>query len=180
MDHVLYEGKFLKLGHDEGKSWEYVSRANATGVVAILAVTENREILVVEQFRPPLGKKVIELPAGLAGDEPLKEEEPLVSAAKRELYEETGYEAKKWWSLLVGPTSSGMTDETITFFLATELTRISERDRFGVGGEDIKLHHVPIGEVLDFMRRQTEEGKGVDFKIYAALYVARQHPMYPV
>ncbi len=179
MDEILYEGKFLKLGRIQSSNWEYVSRVNAKGVVAVLAVTDDRKFLAVEQFRPPLGKKALELPAGLAGDQPLKEDEPLLTAAKRELYEETGYEAKKWWSLLVGPTSSGMTDETITFFLATQLTRVSERERHGVDGEDIRLHLIPVAEAIDFLSKKGDEGVAVDFKIYAALYVARQHPMFP-
>ncbi len=179
MDQILYEGKYLKLGHDEGQTWEYVTRANAKGVVAVLAVTDDRKFLVVEQYRPPIGKSALELPAGLAGDDPYKADEPLLSAAKRELYEETGYEAKEWRSLFVGPSSSGMSDEMITFFLATGLTRVSEREHHGVGGERIKLHIVSVGETVDFLQKKTDEGLVVDFKIYAALYVARQHPLFP-
>jgi len=112
---VLYPGRFIQLRRVDG--WEFASRANAKGVVGVLAVTAEREIVLVEQFRPPLGRFVVELPAGLAGDEPLKEDEPLLSAAQRELLEETGYQARKWFSLGDGPSSAGLTDEMITFFL---------------------------------------------------------------
>jgi ADP-ribose pyrophosphatase len=174
---LLHAGRFLELRSTGG--WEYASRANASGVVAILAVSPKREILLVEQYRPPLGRFVLELPAGLSGDEPLKENEPLLSAARRELVEETGYEARQWFSLGDGPTSAGLTDEMITFFLALDLVRIRELEQFGVGNERIQLHTVRIGEVPGFLERRQKEGVAVDFKIYAALYMAQRHPMMP-
>lgn len=175
---MLHQGRYLNLKSVDG--WEYASREGATGVVAILAVTEARDILLVEQERPALGKKVLELPAGLAGDDPTKPDEPLLSAAKRELNEETGYDAKKWWSLLDGPSSAGLTDEWITFFLATELTKVRDVSLYGVGRERIKLHVVPVAEAIDFAeRRRRDEGVAVDFKIHAALMAARRHAMFP-
>jgi ADP-ribose pyrophosphatase len=174
---LLHAGRFLELRSAGG--WEFARRANASGVVAILAISAKREILLVEQFRPPLGRFVMELPAGLAGDEPLKANEPLLSAAKRELIEETGYEARKWFSLGDGPTSAGLTDEMITFFLALDLVQIRDLEHFGVGNERIRLHSVRLGEVPGFLERRQKEGVAVDFKIYAALYMAHRHPMMP-
>jgi ADP-ribose pyrophosphatase len=174
---LLHSGRFLQLRSVRG--WEYASRANATGVVAIFAMTAKREVLLIEQFRPPLGKMVMELPAGLAGDEPLKENEPLLSAAKRELVEETGYDASKWFSLGDGPSSAGLTDEMITFFLALDLLQVREVEHFGVGNERIRLHLVRLGEVPTFLERRQKEGVAVDFKIYAALFLAQRHPMMP-
>jgi len=88
---VLYQGRhvdFVKVGN-----WEFADRPAISGIVAIAAVTPEGEALFVEQFRPPVGKLVIELPAGLAGDVSGSEKEELAEAAKRELLEETGYEA---------------------------------------------------------------------------------------
>lgn len=166
---MLLEGKHLHMMR-RGK-WEYATRRKASGVVCILAVTDDRQVVLVEQYRPPIGKKVFELPAGLAGDIPYQEEEPLVSAAKRELKEETGYEAKNWTRLSDGPSSAGLTDEMITFFYATGLTRMTAGG--GDHTEDIRVHHVPIAEVRDWCQRREYEGGVVDFKIYAALYMAR-------
>ena len=92
---VKHSGKYLEF-RETDKGWEYAVRPNCKGAVAILAVTEDRKVILVEQYRPPVNRKVIELPAGLAGDIPLQEDEPLVVAAKRELKEETGYVAKDW------------------------------------------------------------------------------------
>jgi len=174
---ILYTGRYLQMNRLDG--WEFASRANAKGVVGVLAVTAKREILLIEQFRPPLGKFVVELPAGLAGDEPYKEHEPLLSAAQRELLEETGHQARKWFSLGDGPSSAGLTDEMITLFLALELLKVRELDHFGTGRERIRLHCVRIPEIPDFLARRQKEGSAIDFKICAALYMAQRHPMMP-
>jgi ADP-ribose pyrophosphatase len=175
--NILYAGRHLQLRVRDG--WEFVSRGNASGVVGVLAVTAQREILLVEQFRPPLGRNVLELPAGLAGDEPLQENEPLLTAAKRELLEETGHEARHWHSLGDGPSSAGLTNEMVTLFLASGLLKVRELEHFGVGRERIRLHCVRIGEVRAFLAGRQKEGVAVDFKIAAALYLAQSHPMMP-
>lgn len=169
-DDILHEGKFLTCLRTE-KGWEYVSRSNAKACVAILALTDDKRVILVEQFRPPVGKNVIELPAGLAGDIPLQEDEPLVVAAKRELKEETGYVAKNWTSLMAGVSSAGLTDEKSTIFYATGLTKMTEGG--GVGDENIKVHFVHQADVPNWCRDRLAEGKDVDFKIFAALHLAR-------
>src|SRR5436190_22227688 len=95
---TLFKGKFLALvkeGH-----WEYADRVGATGAAIILAVTPEQKLLVVEQYRIPVHSRTIELPAGITGDE--GEDESDADAAKRELLEETGYEAAKVESLMTG------------------------------------------------------------------------------
>ena len=164
-----YEGRFLSYLETE-KGWEYVTRSNAKGCVAILAMTDDKRIVLTEQYRPPVGRKVIELPAGLAGDIPLQEEEPLLTAAKRELKEETGYEAKNWNVLTEGPSSAGLSDEIITLFYATGLTRM--HDGGGVAGEDIRVHFVHRADVVRWCKDRQAEGLLVDFKIFAALQLS--------
>lgn len=166
---VLHSGKFLEFFNRGG--WEYVQRRKAKGVVCALAVTGEKQVVLCEQFRPPVGKRVIELPAGLAGDIPYQEDEPLLSAAKRELKEETGYIAENWTRLTEGPSSAGLSTEVITFFHATGLSRISQGG--GDHTEDIKVHHVDASDVVDWCHRRESEGLMVDFKIFAALYLAR-------
>jgi ADP-ribose diphosphatase len=63
---VLFEGNYLRLLR-RGR-WEYVQRTRSTGIVVLVPITEAGELVLVEQLRPPIGKRVIELPAGLAGD----------------------------------------------------------------------------------------------------------------
>ena len=166
----IYRGKFLTY-RKTSANWEYVTRSKAKGVVAILAITDDKQVVLTEQYRPPVGRNVIELPAGLAGDIPLQEEEPLVTAAKRELKEETGYAAKNWTTLSEGTSSAGLTDEFVTMFYATGLTRMTQGG--GVGGENIKVHFVHQADVTKWCRDRQSEGKYVDFKIFAALHLAR-------
>ncbi|MEC8824641.1 MAG: NUDIX hydrolase [Verrucomicrobiota bacterium] len=166
----IYRGKFLTY-RKTSANWEYVTRSKAKGVVAILAITDDKQVVLTEQYRPPVGRNVIELPAGLAGDIPLQEEEPLVTAAKRELKEETGYEAKNWTMLSEGTSSAGLTDEFVTMFYATGLTRMTQGG--GVGGENIKVHFVHQADVTKWCRDRQSEGNYVDFKIFAALHLAK-------
>ena len=118
-DAVLASGKYLSLVKKNG--WEYVERPGISGIVVILAITDNDEVLFTEQLRIPVGKRVIELPAGLAGDIPGQENEDLSVAAKRELFEECGYEAAKMELLIEGPPSAGLTTEYISLFKAFHL-----------------------------------------------------------
>ncbi|MDF1659166.1 MAG: NUDIX hydrolase [Verrucomicrobiales bacterium] len=169
-DDTIHEGKFLTYRKTEA-GWEYVTRTNAKGCVAILAVTDDKRVVLVEQFRPPVGRRVIELPAGLAGDIPLQEDEPLLTAAKRELKEETGYVAKNWTKLSEGVSSAGMTDEFVTMFFATGLTKMT--DGGGVGNEEIRVHYVHQSDVTKWCRDRQSEGMMVDFKIFAALHLSK-------
>ncbi len=169
-DELVHEGRFLTYRKTEA-GWEYVTRSNAKGCVAILALTDDKRVILVEQFRPPVGKKVIELPAGLAGDIPLQEDEPLLSAAKRELKEDTGYEAKNWSMLSEGVSSAGMTDEYVSMFYATGLTKMTEGG--GVGNEDIRVHYVHQSDVTKWCQDRQSEGLMVDFKIFAALHLSK-------
>ena len=76
---TLYEGKFVRFVDLDG--WEFVERHGASGIVIIIAVTDARRLVLVEQFRPAMGKQVVELPAGLAGDIEGQEDEALITAA---------------------------------------------------------------------------------------------------
>ena len=167
---LLSEGKFLGLyarGH-----WEYASRTNCTGAVGILPITDDNELILVEQFRIPLEANVIEIPAGLAGDEAEFSDESLAQTAARELLEETGYRAAKITPLMSSPTSPGMTTEMVSFFAATELTQ--EHSGGGTEGEDIVVHRVPIAELDSWLKGQQANGRLVDVKIHACLYLAGQ------
>ena len=166
---VLHEGKYLGL-YQMG-TWEFALRPNAAACVAILPITDNGEIVLIEQFRVPTQSRVIEIPAGLVGDEPEFEGESLAECASRELTEETGYQAKLITPLLASPTSAGMTPEITHLFAATQLTKISAGG--GIDGEDITVHVVPFSEVNGFLAEQQAKGLDIDFKIHASLYQAQ-------
>lgn len=164
----LYTGKFLRL-LIRG-TWEYVERTNASGVVGIVAITEDSKLILTEQFRPPVNCNVIELPAGLTGDIAGSEDEAVAEAAKRELLEETGYEAIDVTTFLSGTSSAGLTSEVLTLCIATGLRRVSSGG--GVEGEAIQIHEIPLEEVHDWVVEQSKSGKLIDFKIFTALYLA--------
>jgi ADP-ribose pyrophosphatase len=159
----LHSGKFIALvkeGH-----WEYADRTNATGAAIIVAVTEEQKLLLVEQYRIPVHGRTIELPAGIIGDETGGSDE----AARRELIEETGFEAGHMAVLTHGPSSGGLTSETITLFHATNLRRVGARG--GVVHEDITVHEVPLDTLHEWLEAKADSGALVDPKVYAGLYL---------
>ena len=167
---VLAEGKFARLVAQDG--WEWIERVNASGAVVIVPITVDREIVFVEQYRIPLARRVIELPAGLVGDVAGEEDEPLIAAARRELVEETGYDAAHWQAVAEGPSSAGLATEIYGIYLATEAVRVSAGG--GDGTEDIDVHVVPLSEAVPWLLRKQQDGLMIDPKIYAGLYFASE------
>ena len=167
-DQVLGQGKFLKLLRRDG--WELCERTNATGVVVVIAVTDKNELILIEQLRKPVGTTVLELPAGLSGDDPGAHGEELADAAKRELLEETGYQAETLELATRGPSSAGMTSEILTIFRARNVKQVGKGG--GVEGEDITIHHVPVAKVPAWLVDVQKKGVLVDPKVYAALWFA--------
>lgn len=166
---VLRDGKHIQLVRRG--SWEFTRRKNVSGIVGIVAVTDDRKLVLIEQDRPPVGARVIELPAGLAGDDKDHPDEDLADAARRELLEETGYEAKSVERVAAGAASAGMTSEVITLFRATGLRKT--RSGEGDGTEDLTLHEVPLDGMLQWLAEREREGKLIDLKVYSGLYFAR-------
>jgi len=162
---TLAESPYLRLVQ-EG-TWSYVERKKVTGIVAIIPITDQNEIILLEQYRTAVHAWCLELPAGLVGDEEGKENEDLVVAAQRELLEETGYTAKNWKELFKGPPSAGLSDEIITFYLATGLKKVESGG--GVGGEQIKTHIVKLSEIDTWIDSQKNRLL-IDPKVYAGLY----------
>jgi len=165
---TVYQGRHLSMaqrGH-----WEFATRNTKKPAVGIVAVTDDGNVVLVEQYRPPVGKNVIELPAGLSGDIPGEEQEALVEAAQRELMEETGYVASQWTEIGSGYSSPGLTDESIVLFLAQGLVR--QGDGGGDESENITVHEVPVDSVLPWLN---EGNASADLKLLAALYAVQAH-----
>ena len=157
----------------ERDHWEYAFRTNASGVVVLVPVTDAGELVLVEQYRIPVKSRVMELPAGLAGDTGDRDEE-LKTAAQRELLEETGYRAGFLEELLTCPSTPGMSDEIVTIFYASGLERVGSGG--GDNNENITVHHVPLESATRWLETRMTEGIMVDPKIYAGLFWAgRRH-----
>jgi ADP-ribose pyrophosphatase len=164
---IVWKGRHLSIADRGG--WEFAKRNIDQPAVGIVAITDDRKVVLVEQYRPPLNGNVIELPAGLSGDVLGAEQESLLSAAQRELLEETGYTAASWTELLRGYSSPGLTDESIVLFLAEGLTKVSAGG--GDGSERITVHEIPFAQVLDWL---SQNGRIADLKLLAGLHAAEQ------
>jgi ADP-ribose pyrophosphatase len=161
-EQIVWQGRFLTT-KTKG-TWEYVSRARGIKAAVILAVDDGH-VLLVEQFRVPLGAPCLELPAGLIGDE--TDNEVMEDAAARELEEETGYRPGR--IELVGEfySSPGMVSESFFFVRAHDLVKTG--DGGGVEGENITVHRVPMDGVADFMATKRAQGCAMDAKLLMLL-----------
>jgi len=167
---VVYEGKYQRMV--VRGTWEYSERVHAGGLAAIIiAVTPEDNVLFVEQFRVPVQARTIEMPAGLVGD--IHAGESIEVSAVRELEEETGWTAAQAEVLLIGPTSSGASNEKIAFVRATGLSRV------GAGGgdesEDITVHEIPRQRAAAWLVEKMAEGYELDAKLWAGLWMIEHH-----
>jgi ADP-ribose pyrophosphatase len=158
IEEIMWQGRFITAKR-RGK-WEYVGRARGIKAAVILAV-EDGHVLLVEQYRVPLGANCIEMPAGLIGDH--DDGEDALTSAARELEEETGYSAAKL--VIVGEffSSPGMVSESFTLVRASGLSKVG--DGGGVDGENIIVHRVALSELPDFVQTKRAEGCVVDVKL---------------
>jgi ADP-ribose pyrophosphatase len=157
-----WEGRFITV-RQQG-NWEYVARARGIHAAVILAIDDaddGRHVLLVEQYRVPLGRYCLELPAGLVGDDTAGEAPE--TAAARELEEETGYRAAEWQTVGEFYSSPGMVSESFSLLVARVLTRVGEGG--GVDSEDIIVHRVPLSGIADFVAAKRAEGCGIDVRV---------------
>ena len=155
---VMWEGKYVRA-IKRGR-WEYASRANNVRAVVILAEHDGK-IILVDQPRMPLGRRCLELPAGLVGDE--DPNATVEDTAIKELEEETGFSAERVERLGDYYASPGMLSESFT------LVRVHGVSKVGEGGgnpdEDINVHLVARAEIPAFIERMRAEGFGIDVKL---------------
>lgn len=163
-EETLWQGRWITAKR-RGR-WEYVSRARGIRAAVILAVDAG-EIILVSQFRVPLGCRCLELPAGLVGDDAGGEGEDALAAAKRELEEETGYRARDWANLGEFYSTPGMSSESFT------LLRASGLEQTGPGGgepeEDITVHRVKLADLPRMVEDFRAQGYVMDVKLLLLL-----------
>lgn len=164
---IMWSGNYIQA-IVEGR-WEYVKRARGISAAVILALTDDDEVVLVEQLRRALGRRCIELPAGLVGDEAAGEDP--AASAERELEEETGFAADQWEELGEFASSPGMVGETFRLFRATGLRRVGTGG--GVSHEEIVPHVVRLDEVQAFIDAKRAEGCVIDVRLLMLLSYAR-------
>jgi len=178
---ILWTGKFLRtvlieypdpFGQQDMstmtakvREWEAIERVNCDGIVGIVPITGEGEVVLIRQFRPPINGYVIELPAGLCDIGESKED-----AAKRELREETGYSAGEVHFLIEGPLSSGASSEMLHVFIATGLSYVGTGDRDET--ENIEVLKVPMDELGPFLDDLRNDGNYIDLKVYGLVELA--------
>ena len=159
---IVWQGQFI-TAKTRGK-WEYVSRARGIKAAVILAVDDGH-VLLVEQYRVPLGANCLELPAGLVGD--VTAGEAVETAAARELEEETGYRPARVTMMGEYYSSPGMVSESFFLVRAEGLEKVGQGG--GVEDENIIVHRVPLDEVASFMAAKRAAGCAMDVKLLALL-----------
>ena len=164
-EKVQWEGRFI-TAKTRGR-WEYVGRARGIRAAAIIALDEDadgtKHVILVSQYRVPLSRFCLEIPAGLIGDHVDEEGEAAVDAAARELEEETGYRAGKLEVLGEFYSSPGMVSECFTLIKATQLQKIGEGG--GISDENIVVHRVALDDLPNFVAEWRKAGHGVDVRI---------------
>lgn len=164
-EQVVWTGQYITT--KVRGNWEYVSRSRGIRAAVILAIDPDDQVVLVEQYRVPLGRPCIELPAGLIGDhDHLAGEDDLVAAA-RELEEETGYRAGRMDPIGEFWSSPGMVSESYTLLRARDLVRVGEGG--GTESENITVHHVPLADLPAFIAAQRARGLAIDTKLLAVL-----------
>ncbi len=159
----IFEGRVISLKVDEvtlpngGKSSREI--VNHPGAVAVIALTKNNKLILVEQYRKALERSILEIPAGKLE----KGEEP-IETAKRELEEETGYTAGEWTYLQSFATSPGFADEVIHLYVAKNLSVVEEKKQLDED-EFVELMEVTIEEAEQLMA----DGKIYDAKTAFAI-----------
>lgn len=161
-EEIVWQGRYITAKR-RGR-WEYAGRARNIRAAVILAIVEGK-VLLVEQYRVPLGRNCLELPAGLIGDDAEGEDD--LAAARRELEEETGYRAGKLEDLGTFYSSPGMLSESFTLVRAGELELVGPGG--GTEGENITVHRVPLAEVPAFVEAKRAEGCGIDVRLLMLL-----------
>ncbi len=121
---VVYEGRIISVRKDvvsmPGDTSSQRDVVQHPGAVGVLALDARNRVLLVSQYRHPVGRRLEELPAGLLD----VDGEPALDAAQRELAEEAGLAADTWHVLVDTLTSPGMTDEAIRVFLARDVSEV--------------------------------------------------------
>jgi ADP-ribose pyrophosphatase len=164
---TLYVGKIFALRADEVRMPHGNTARREViehyGAVAILALDDANNVVMVYQYRHPVGRRLWELPAGLLD---LGGEAPHITAA-RELKEEAGLEAAEWRVLVDLVSAPGFSDECVRVYLATGITDVGRPDAHDEEA-DLQVKWVPLDEA----RRMVLSGEIVNSIAIAGILAA--------
>lgn len=163
-EEIVWQGNFV-TAKKRGR-WEYVSRARGIRAAVILPLIDG-DVILVEQYRVPLGRSCLELPAGLIGDGAGDEGEHDLAAAGRELEEETGYRATSLEDLGSFYSSPGMVSENFNLVRATGLQQVGPGG--GTEGENITVHRIALAQLPQFIAAKRAQGCGIDVRMLLLL-----------
>ena len=164
---INYEGS-------DGKqwTWEAVERCGCDGIIIIVPITTENELILIKQYRAVLDRRVLELPAGL-----VDEGENMESACARELIEETAHASDNIEPLIEGVVSTGINSETWHVFLARDVRPATSHEintNKPDGNEDIEVVKVPLDKAYEHIEALADEGLLVDIRIHGMLELARR------
>ncbi|MCK9272433.1 NUDIX hydrolase [Candidatus Gracilibacteria bacterium] len=169
---LVHEGRFLSYLHQEfiginGKvgNYEMIVRNKVNDIIAVLPVTSDNKVILIKQFRIPLARDVIEVPAGL-GDKP--NENPL-AILDRELKEEVGYESDNAIFCFESPTSSGLTNETCKCYIAFDCKKVTE-ELAHEGAEQIEVLEFDLDNIFEELDKLNQQGFMIGSKVYGLLF----------
>jgi ADP-ribose pyrophosphatase len=165
-DHLKFVRKHFSTSSGEKGAWETIERKNIynRGAVVIIALTEERELILERNWRAPLESFVIQFPAGLCDKEGENEEE----VARRELLEETGYRAGKLISIITTPLCPALVSTRGTHFFAPEVEFVGGENEEIT--EEIEVLKVPIKNVDDFLVNLPKDTE-LDLRVPGILWV---------
>ena len=175
----LWKGKFIETVSISYKDhngvlreWEAVNRLNTKGVVVIIPITENNDLILIKQYRPVLDRYVIELPAGL-----VETDEDYMAAGKRELIEETGYSSDNISLLTEGVISTGINTEKWKIVIAQDVKKVSAAvlaDHSADDNEDIEVLKVSLDGIFTELENLKQNAVEIDLRIYGLLELAKR------
>lgn len=177
-DECVFKGAFIeviKRHYDNAETgehgiWEMVQHTTRAKVVAVVAVTERNEVVLIKSYRIPMQQWVLEVPGGLADVEGESEQ----ALARRELLEETGYTVKKLKKLASGPFDAGLVNDEITYYMGIDGRKVREQSLDDA--EDIEVMTVPLSRLEAYLLKPPR-GLLIDVKMFAILYwLKREFP----
>ena len=162
----LYKGTLLGLRRDtvQLSNGKQATReiVEHPGAVAIVAITKDKELVMVRQFRKPTGQIMLEIPAGVP-----KKREKGADTARRELEEETGFYAKKIRKIWQGYASPGYSNEVIHFYLAQDMYRLKQKTD---EDEFVEVDLIDVEACSDMLKN----GKIIDNKTMIGIIIAEK------